>query len=99
MDSYSGRLSFLHSTVGKASPCNAGDLGSIPRLGSVRSSPGEGNGNPLQYSHLENRLDRGAWKPIRFMESQESDTTECYLSFFQGGYRDQSGLVYSINII
>ena len=36
-----------------------GDLGSIPGLG---SSLGEGNGNPLQYSHLENPMDRGAWQ-------------------------------------
>ena len=43
---------------GKASACNAGDLGSIP--GSGRSL-GEGNGNPLQYSCLENPMDRGAW--------------------------------------
>ena len=42
----------------KASACNAGDLGSI--LGSGRS-PGEGNGNPLQYSCLENPMDGGAW--------------------------------------
>ena len=42
----------------KASACNAGDLGSIP--GSGRSS-GEGNGNPLQYSCLENPMDGGAW--------------------------------------
>ena len=42
----------------KASPCNAGDWGSIPGLG---RSPGEGNGNPLQYSCLENPMDRGAW--------------------------------------
>ena len=42
----------------KASACNVGDLGSIPGLG---RSPGEGNGNPLQYSHLENPMDRGAW--------------------------------------
>ena len=41
-----------------ASACNAGDLGSI--LGSGRS-PGEGNGNPFQYSCLENPMDRGAW--------------------------------------
>ena len=39
----------------KASACNAGDLGSIPGLG---RSPGEGNGNPLQYSCLENPMDR-----------------------------------------
>ena len=42
----------------KASACNAGDLGSILGLG---RSPGEGNGNPLQYSCLENLMDRGAW--------------------------------------
>ena len=42
----------------KASACNAGDLGSIPGSG---ISPGEGNGNPLQYSCLENPMDGGAW--------------------------------------
>ena len=42
----------------KESNCNAGDLGLIPGLG---RSPGEGNGNPLQYSCLENSMDRGAW--------------------------------------
>ena len=42
----------------KAAACNAGDLGSIPGLG---RSPGEGNGNPLQYSCLENLIDGGAW--------------------------------------
>ena len=47
------------SSVGKESACNAGDLGSIPRSG---RSPGEGNGNPPQYSCLENPLDRGIWQ-------------------------------------
>ena len=42
----------------KASACNAGDLSSIPGSG---RSPGEGNGNPLQYSCLENPMDGGAW--------------------------------------
>ena len=43
-------------------PCNAGDLGSIPGLGRY---PGEGNGNPLQYSCLENPMDRGAgWATV-----------------------------------
>ena len=42
----------------KASAWNAGDLGSIPALG---RSPGEGNGNPLQYSCLENPMEGGAW--------------------------------------
>ena len=40
-------------------PANAGDLGLIPGLG---RSPGEGNGNPLQFSCLENPMDRGAWQ-------------------------------------
>ena len=48
---------FPHSSVGKESACNAGDLGSIPGLG---RSPEEGNGNALQYSCLENPMDRGA---------------------------------------
>ena len=43
----------------KASACNAGDLGSIPGSGRY---PGEGNGNALQYSGLENPMDRGAWR-------------------------------------
>ena len=42
----------------KASACSAGDSGSIPGLG---RSPGEGNGNPLQYSCLENSMDWEAW--------------------------------------
>ena len=42
----------------KVSVCNAGDLGSIPGLG---RSPEEGNGNPLQYSCLENPMDGEAW--------------------------------------
>ena len=52
-------MSFPHSSVGKESACNAGDLDSIPESG---RSPGEGNGNPLQYSCLENSMDRGAWQ-------------------------------------
>ena len=44
---------------GKASACNAGDLGSIP---GSESFPGGGNGNPLQYSCLQNPMDRGAWR-------------------------------------
>ena len=52
-------MDFSCSSVSKESACNAGDLGLIPGLG--RSS-GEGNGNPLQYSCLENPMDTGAWK-------------------------------------
>ena len=50
---------FPHSSVGKSSACNAGDPGSIPGSG---RSPEERNGNPLQYSCLENPIDRGAWQ-------------------------------------
>ena len=49
---------FPGGSDGKASVYNAGDLGSIPGSG---RSPGEGNGNPLQYYCLENPMDRSAW--------------------------------------
>ena len=48
-----------YSSRGKESASNAGDLGLTPGSG---SSSGEGNGNPLQYSCLENPMDRGAWR-------------------------------------
>ena len=51
-------LGFPCGSAGKESACNVGDLGSIPALG---RSPGEGNGNPLQYSCLQNPIDREAW--------------------------------------
>jgi len=58
----------------QASPtANAGDTGSIPRLG---RSPGEGNGNPLQCSWLGNPMDRGAWQAAVHGVAKESDTTE-----------------------
>ena len=50
--------SFPGGSDGKASACNEGDTGSIPGSG---RSPGEGNGNLLQYSCLENSTDGGAW--------------------------------------
>ena len=52
-------MGFPHSSVGKESACNAGDLGLIPGLGRF---PGEGNGNPLQYSCLENPRDGETWQ-------------------------------------
>ena len=52
---------FPGGSDGKVSACNAGDPGSIPGL---ERSPGEGNGNPLQYSCLENSMDGGAWWAI-----------------------------------
>ena len=52
---------FPYSSIRKVSACNAEDLGSIPGSG---RSPGEEHGNPLQYSCLENPIDRGAWRAI-----------------------------------
>ena len=55
-------LGFPGGSDSKVSACNAGDLGLIPGSG---SSQGEGNGNPLQYSCLENPMDRGAsWATV-----------------------------------
>ena len=51
-------LGFSSGANGKESTCSAGDSGSVPGLG---RSPGEGNGNPPQYSYLENSMNRGAW--------------------------------------
>ena len=54
-------LDFLGGSDSKVSAYSVGDLGSIPGL---ERSPGEGNGNPLQYSCLENSMDRGIWQAI-----------------------------------
>ena len=68
-------LSFSGGWEGRASACNVGDPGSIPGSG---RSPGEGNGNPLQYPCLENPMDRGAWWTIVHGVA-ELDTTEWLL--------------------
>ena len=67
-------VGFPSSSDGKASACNAGDPGLIPGLG---RSPEEGNGNLLQYSCLENAIDRGDWRAtVHGVGHKESDTTE-----------------------
>ena len=70
-------MGFSDGSDGKASTHNAGDPGSIPGLG---RSPGEGNGNPHQYSCPENSMDRGAW----WATDKELDMTELlhFPSFF-----------------
>jgi len=55
---YESVWGFPGGSVSTESACNAGDLGLIPGFGRF---PGEGNGNPLQYSCLENPMDRGPW--------------------------------------
>ena len=64
---------FPRGSEGKVSACNAGDPGSIPGLG---RSHGEGNGNPLQYSCLENPMDGEAWWATVHGGLNVSDTTE-----------------------
>ena len=67
------KFHFPGGSDSKESPCNAGDLGLIPGLG---RPPGEGNGNPLQYSCLENPMDSGTWRATVHGVAKESDTTE-----------------------
>ena len=57
----SSRKGFPGGSVVKNPPTNVGDVDLSPGTG---RSPGEGNGNPLQYSCLENSMDRGAWQAI-----------------------------------
>ena len=69
-------IHFPGGSGGKASVYNAGDLGSIPGLGRF---PGEGNGNLLQYSCLDNPMDRGAWCRLLSKGSQLSDFTSLHI--------------------
>ena len=55
-------MGFHDESVGKESACNAGDLGDIGLRPVLGRSPGKGNGTPLQYSCLENPMDRGVWR-------------------------------------
>ena len=54
-------LGFLGGSVVKNPPASAGDAGDLGSIPGSGRSPGEGNGNPLQYSCLKNPMDRGAW--------------------------------------
>ena len=76
-------MDFLGDSVVKNMLVNAGDVGSIPGPG---RSPKEGNGKPLQYSCLENPMDRGAWEGRK-----ELDTAE-QLHFTSGPRRQKSRL-------
>ena len=79
---FEGQRSIPGGSDHKASACNVGDLGSIAGW---RRSPGEGNGNPLQYSCLENPMDRGAWWVTVRGVSKRLDTTERFHSLhFEG---------------
>ena len=70
-------MASLGGSDGKESACNAGDPGLIP---------GEGNGNPLQYSCSENSIDRGAWRAYNPWTHKESDTTKKLMLSLSGGW-------------
>ena len=78
-------MGFPGGSEGKTSACNAGDLGSIPGLG---RSPGEGKGNPLQYSCQENPMDREAWQTtvhgITKSQTRLSDFTFTFMLPYDG---------------
>ena len=57
-------LNWTDGSAGKESTCNAGETGHVGSVPGWGRSPEEGNSNPLQYSYLENRVDRGAWLSI-----------------------------------
>ena len=71
-NSYTPSTQISGGAISKESACNAGDLGLIPGSGRL---PREGNGNPLQYSCLENPMDRGAWQATVHGVSKDSDMT------------------------
>ena len=75
-------MSFVNEAIfGKESACNAGDLGSIPRLG---ISPGEGDGSPFQYSCLENPMDGGTGQKTAHgvAQSQTELSNFTFITFF-----------------
>ena len=67
--------SLVAQSVVKNLPSNAGDTGAAGSIPGSGRSPGEGNGNPLHYSCLENSMDRGAWWAAVYGAVKESDTT------------------------
>ena len=69
-------LGFPGGSDGKESACNAGDLGSIPGLG-------EGKDNPLQYSGLENSMDRGTWQATVYeVTKSQTQLSDFHFHFF-----------------
>ena len=78
-------MSFPCGSAGKESTCSAGDLGSIPGLG---RSPGEGKGNPLQYSGLENSMDYPVHGVAKSRTLTEQLSQGCFQDFKAGAPRN-----------
>ena len=68
-------MDFPGGSVVKNPPANAGEAGDEVLIPGSGRSPGEGNGNPLQYSCLENPMDRGVWPATVLRVTKESDVT------------------------
>ena len=79
---------------GKESACDAEDSGLIPGSG---RSPGEGNGNPIQYSCLENPMGRGAWQATVHGSHKELDTTKQLLFHFIKRFKEKWTFFFSGN--
>ena len=69
-------MGFRDDSAGKELACSAEDAGDVSSISLSVRSPGEGNGNPLQYSCLKNPMDRGAWKTYSPKSHKEPDTPE-----------------------
>ena len=65
---------------GKESTCNAGDTGDASSMSGLGRCPSGGNGNPLQYSCLENPMDRGDWQGTVRGVAKESDSVACFMN-------------------
>ena len=68
-------MGFPGGAVLKNPPADAGDTRDAGSVSGLGRSPGVGNGNPLQYSCLENPMDRGAWRATVYGVTKESDMT------------------------
>ena len=85
---------FPRGLDGKESACNAGDPGSIPGSG---RDPGERNGDPLQYSYLENSTDRGVWQAAVHAVPELDSTKQLSLHFTSLHFIGGSGNIDSFN--
>ena len=89
------RMGFPGSSAGKESACNSGDSGSIPGSG---RSPAEGNGYQLQYSCLENSMDRGAQQAIvHVVEKSQTELSE-HFHFFSDNFNKRLYLKLDFNM-